>query len=295
MFDIIGFLEEYKVEYKTEGNNVSDGWVNINCPFCKDPSFHMGFPLEGGRVVSCWRCGKNDFEALIRELDVDEIGKIFRKYGDREVSDIPEKEKVIEKKIALPKYIQPLSNLPEHKKYLKNRGFDPLKIKQDWGIWGTSFEDEDYMHRIIIPVFSKGQLVSFQGRDITGKQKTKYKSCEGTNIKDYLYGLDYMKNNFIIIVEGALDVWRLGKGIAVATFGIQFTMKQIRLLVEWKFQKVLILFDHGVEAQEQAGKLKNSLEMFDINCLNVLPPKGRDAAQMNPKEIRNILSMLQEK
>ena len=41
-FDIISYLENRGVSYWTEGKNVTDGWVNINCPFSPDPSNHLG-------------------------------------------------------------------------------------------------------------------------------------------------------------------------------------------------------------------------------------------------------------
>lgn len=58
------------------------------------------------------------------------------------------------------------------------------------------------------------------------------------------------------MVEGVVDVWKLGKG-AVCTFGTKFTKKQIARLC--KMNTVYIYYDPEPEAQEKARELANSL------------------------------------
>jgi hypothetical protein len=43
--------------------------------------------------------------------------------------------------------------------------------------------------------------------------------------KETLYNLDNAKDGTAIVVEGPIDVWRIGDG-AVATFGVIYTQKQ---------------------------------------------------------------------
>jgi len=55
-FDWRKFFESNSIEYVTTGPNVSQGNINIKCPFCGsgDPSHHMGVSIHG-RGWSCWR------------------------------------------------------------------------------------------------------------------------------------------------------------------------------------------------------------------------------------------------
>ncbi len=181
-----------------------------------------------------------------------------------------------------------------HRRYLTDRGFDPEELEKDWGVSKGTEGIGDYKFRIIIPIYHEGELVSYQGRDITGKQKDKYKTCYDTNIKNYLYGLDYVTNDKVIITEGVTDVWRLGKGNAVATFGINFTMKQVRLIIRpiinKRIKRVGILFDDGEEAHQQALILQACLHNFipDIYVLDL--PENKDPAELNKEQVEKIIN-----
>ena len=39
--NLFEFLDDYDIEYWTEGKNVVKGWVNITCTFCDDDSNHL--------------------------------------------------------------------------------------------------------------------------------------------------------------------------------------------------------------------------------------------------------------
>ncbi len=102
--------------------------------------------------------------------------------------------------------------------------------------------------------------------------------------------MDYIDKDKVIVVEGVTDVWRLGKGKAVATFGINFTQRQLNILVKRKFKKIGILFDNGQQAQEQADELKESLNCFNnIEAVKLKLPKGKDPAKLSKKQLKNTL------
>ena len=44
------------------------GWLNINCPFCRegDQKFKLGINPEG--YANCWRCGPHDLDSLVCQL-----------------------------------------------------------------------------------------------------------------------------------------------------------------------------------------------------------------------------------
>ena len=182
-----------------------------------------------------------------------------------------------------------------HRNYLASRNFDPKELEKTWKLYGTG-PIGPYKFRIIAPIFYGGRMVSYQGRDITGKSKIKYKACsksmELVNHKRILYGLDFV-NDVAIIVEGIADVWRLGKG-AVATFGIEFTQPQVAILS--KLRKCFIMFDAEEIAQKKAKELAESIVSLNPNVkVEIIKLSGvKDPAELTEKEAREISSCLLE-
>lgn len=267
--DIETLLRDYSIPYMAEGHkHCREGWVNIPCPFCAgNPGFHLGIHKEGNGV-HCWRCGGHSLtKVLSRVLNMPEgaVYAVLTKYkvvrhrkriADAKVSILP---------LKLPSPNQALTK--QYKGYLSRRGFDPDKLECEWGLSQTgpvSFLDEiSYSHRILIPINWDGEMVSFQGRDITDKSNLKYLACpkrrEKIHHKDILYGDQerWEDEEALIVVEGVTDVWRLGK-CAVATFGIEFKMEQVLKLKD-ACDKFFVLFDDESQAQSQARILSTKL------------------------------------
>ncbi len=184
---------------------------------------------------------------------------------------------------------------------MKRRGFDPKYLIKKYGIVGTgpgeSWNNISYELRIIIPIFFGGRIVSFQGRDITNQQKERYKACpvekSVINCKQILYNLDNAKGKWVVVVEGILDVWRMGDGF-VASFGTTMTSSQINLLNR-RFDKITFLFDSELEAQKKAGLYCAQLSSLGKNVELVQLKKVRDPADLSRRtaeEVRNdIFSM----
>lgn len=300
MFDILRFCEDNEIDYSTTGKNVSEGWVNVQCPFCNDPSQHLGFDTETSKIF-CWRCGgKKLTDFLIWTLKIEHtspygipLPEIIKKYQtDKSENEIPffEREEKQQKEIQLPiGSYQPSTNrnwnnFEGYGSYLKHRGFDTNEIIWDWFIYFGGPIGQ-FKHRIIIPIYHNNILVSYTGRDITGKQEPKYLTLYGSNIKDYLYGYSYCKDS-VIVVEGCLDAWRIGRGKAVATFGTQCSIAQLRLLK--KFKKVGVLFDK--DAQDQAIKIVNHLILLRVEAY-ILPLAlgAKDPAEMTTEQAGMIV------
>lgn len=294
MSKITELLTDFEIPFTTQGKNVSEGRVNIECPFCPDPSMHLGILQKQPSVCACWRCGRKNIRDILKELlPTENTTKLFYSLLSKQENEQQEsfitKEKPLNKTIEMLPEAKPLTS--RHKGYLIERGLHPENIINHWGILGTTYEG-DYKFRIIIPIYHDNKLVSFQGRDITNRQEPKYKTCFNTYIKQYLYGLDFVVSDKIVIVEGVTDVWKIGKGKAVATFGIEFTQAQIKLIIEKDIKDVTIFYDSEPQAQTQALKLKGILEALDITCYNVVPPKGKDPASMDKEEIDKLLKEL---
>tara|TARA_R100001530_G_C4315145_1_gene154122 strand:- start:791 stop:1699 length:909 start_codon:yes stop_codon:yes gene_type:complete len=290
MFDLIRFCEDEGIEYKTEGKNVTEGWVNINCPFCDDPSEHLGYDPTTGKF-NCWKCGGHGLWDLIGMVfpdgiryDKKKIMATIKKYQTDEV----EVEKPVRRNRTEPEEVEmPVGSFQPHhsinhpsnkyKLYLKNRGFDFRSIMSNWNIYVGGLVGE-FKWRIIAPIYHKHTLVSYVGRAIL-KQEPKYLNMHGTNLKDYLYGYDHCQDT-VIVVEGITDVWRMGRGVAVATFGTKTTMQQISLLK--KFKKVGVLFDSEDNAQEEALKIVDALNLLGVEAYNLKLPEGiKDPADLS--------------
>lgn len=296
MFNAIEFLKDHNIEHWTKGKNVTSGWVNIQCPMCYDSSNHGGFNLTGKSYYNCWNCGHHFLDTIISNLlecDIKKAKQILKKYSDEsEIEIIDNKKRIIDEKekLELPYGSKELSD--EHIKYLLNRNFDHDKIIDKWNIKGTTHLG-DYKFRIIIPIYFNNKLVSYQGRDITGKQDARYKACkikdELLHHKFILYGIDKIKNRKAVVVEGCTDVWRLGYG-AVATFGTGWTNQQLNLLNK-RADSIFILYDNEEEAKEKAEKLCWQLSSLGKEVEMILMFDG-DPATLTDHDAKYIMEDL---
>ncbi len=287
---IISILRELGVQYWTEGKNISEDSVNIKCVFClDDPSNHLGI-FEGNGVFSCWRCRKSGpLVYLIRKITgwpedkcEDLISKSISSFKsdstDRIKEIINEDDKKVDHKhstCGLPQYFEKITpgiNFPLLYNYLDRRKIViNTLIKYGCGICRVG----RYMNRLIIPIISEGRVVCFQAADFTGKAKLKYDSAG--NINDFLYNYDEInEGGRIIMVEGVLDVWRIGKD-AVATFGTHCTDAQRKLILNKKPEELIFCWDEDayfriLEYNSEAG----FFETFIQNVRIIKFPKDED-------------------
>lgn len=270
-------FSDFGVIHLTEGHkHCRPGWVNMQCPFCTgNPGYHLGFCLQDG-YFKCWRCGYHPVRKVLSRLlnkPPFEIGKLLEKYGGYSFSS----ELIVAKKknvsCTLPDHCAPLSE--KQREYLLGRGFCPDYLQKEWGLLGASPVSKlgkyDYRNRIIIPIFWGGQLVSFQGRFPfeVPLGRAKYKACpqeyEVREHQTILYGRQEKWKDSIYIVEGVADVWKLGPEYAAATFGIDFTLQQVREICN-HFSRVVVLFDSDPQAVKQAQKLVWELRFRGVDA-----------------------------
>lgn len=286
MFDTKRFLDDYNIEYWTHGKNVADGFINISCPHCADSSNHGGFSLDGS-IFLCWRCGShNVFEtlSLLTGINLKELYKIVKDYNliiDFEEEKIEYNNTTIEMKGD--------KLLPQHKKYLESRNFNADYLERKYDLKGTLF-DKDYGYRIMIPVYYNNRIVSYQGRDFTGKSPVRYMMCKPENeiipIKNILYNLDNCKNRWCIVVEGIFDVWRLGDNCC-STLGTSYKKEQLNLLAK-RFDIVFTMFDGEPQAQIKARKLGEELTLLGKEVINLKLESG-DPAELTDEEGKEII------
>lgn len=286
------FCEDYGISWSPPGTeNVGIGWIGIRCPFCGDTLNHGGFNIEKG-YYSCHICrGKwmPKVIAILAKVDIQNAKIIIKKYSSGSSHHAPkQKYQSNISEIVFPIGTGPLTEKAE--RYLISRNFDPKHLVSEWNLLSTGNLGE-YSFRILAPIYFQGQLVSYQCRDITGKNPIPYKGCVIEEsiipIKHTLYGFDKaIFRKKCIVVEGLMDNWRLGPG-AVATFGIQFTPQQ-RLMLTRNFDEIFILYDPEDQAQIQADKLYNLLSGYNKQ-VEILEWPGNDPGDLSNEEAKYIM------
>lgn len=291
VYNIPDLLRDNGVQLDTEGKNVAVGWVQMKCFACDDPSNHLGYNLEK-HFFSCWKCGTKQFKPTISALlniSQYEVNELLKQYKERPQSitetDKPKRPTILQ----LPNGSIALSN--RHRLYLWQRDFDPDILTERYNLYGTGHLGS-YKFRIIIPVFHKGEMVSYLGRDITDKSDLRYKACtslkEVRPHKDCLYGLDDVKGDSVVLVEGPADVWRLGQG-AVAQFGMLTSIEQLKLLK--RFKRRYIMLDSGENEFRQSKKLAAMLSGFSGENVVVEMDSG-DPASMTQEDANALMARL---
>lgn len=281
-------LHEYNVEIAPEGHHHSrEGWIQFDCPKCGKDShkFHMGYSLASG-YVHCWKCGFIPLIEVVSELTglhYNEARELIKDLETDYVEPIRPKGK-----LTLPKGLKPLRKLKQHQEYLRSRGYDWKEIKNVWKVQGIPTAKR-LGWRLFIPIFFHGEMVSWTTRTISNDPNiNRYLSAkpeeETLPHKTLLYGED-LARHAIIIVEGPIDVWRIGPG-AVATFGTGVSQAQILRMVQFPIRA--ICFDAEPAAQKEAKKLLNNLSTFPGETYLITLETGKDASDASEEEIEEL-------
>ena len=278
--------------------NTSKGWTNVNCPFCVNPPdthFNGGFNILSPRY-NCWRCGGHSwYDALskILNIPVNQITQFVKSYS------YISKEKDT-KKVAMAEHL----DLPgfrlsdEERDYMRNRGFDPDYIQSKFHIRGGGKAGE-WSYRILIPIYYKNVLVSWTGRSILDKETLKkfniprYKnlSIEQSviNPKEICFNLDNSTQDKVILVEGPMDVIKMGDN-TICSLGTGVTPEQI-LFLKNRYKKIFICFDNEISAQEHGREVGMNLSSVgvDVELVNICEPfRKNDPGELNYNEVKII-------
>lgn len=178
--------------------------------------------------------------------------------------------------------------LPAHLNYLRGRGFDPAQIAETWGVQGIGPVGR-LKWRLYIPIFDRfGLEVSWTTRSVGKENAIRYWSAMGEQEvlphKSLLYGA-HLCRHVIVVCEGAIDVWAIGPG-AVATCGVGFSEQQRSVMTDFPFR--VICFDTENDAQRRARQLCGELSLLPGHTENVVLESGKDAADADPAEIREL-------
>ena len=263
--DIPALLRDRGIKVTTGGQHVTRGWVGTACPFCGG-SEHLGWNLKDG-YFSCWKCGGHEQDetvAAVLGVTEHEAYMLSLKYQLRPSHEAwadPDPPGARPDKVVVPG--GPLTAAAH--RYLEGRGYDPDAVARTWGLMATG-PTGPYRLRIICPVWAGGHVVSFQGRDHTGRQDLRWKACakadEVADHKHCLGGSQLATGDSVAVVEGFTDAWRLGPG-AVCTFGTGYLFPQVRLIGAYKRRFVVLdSSDKDPNAGRQGSKLADMLETW---------------------------------
>ena len=282
---ITELLNHYSIPTAPAGHHhVSHGWIGVDCPNCSkgESRWRLGINLAH-LYCSCWSCGHRPLFDTLAELTGEHPATLHRLLAGAFsiVSTPPEKPKG---KLTIPSGVGPL--LPAHHRYLERRGLDPHQLEQLWGVKGIGLATR-LAWRIWIPIHLHGEIVSWTTRSISDKANLRYITAkveeESTPAKELLYGADHARHS-IVIVEGPIDVWKIGPG-AVATLGISYSRAQLRRMAEFPLR--VVCFDNEPKAQERAMKICHELKDFHGTTKRVVL-RSKDPRSASKWEIKKL-------
>lgn len=281
---ITDILTELDIPFRRHGESphVSSNFVGVVCPFCDQGrgNFGLGISLTSSAVI-CWSCGPHrlgDALSLASGRPLREVLALLKGIAPEERGE------PIQGQLRTPPGLGPL--LPVHKRYLRLRGFDPGTLATTWGVQGIGLAG-NLSWRLFFPVTLHGKVVSWTTRAL-GDASPRYANArpewEDRPIKSVLYGSDLAEHS-IIVCEGPLDAITVGPG-GVATLGTGWTAAQLALIGSYPLR--CILFDAEEEAQRRARQLCRELAPLPGQTINLVLESGKDAAESDPEEIREI-------
>jgi DNA primase len=190
--------------------------------------------------------------------------------------------------------------------YLLNRGITPEMMRyfhlrySAKGVFHYKMQGlpkwMDFGKRIIIPVYDlDGNLVSFQGRDITGTAERKYLFPPGFAVTGrHLYNAHNVRNvETVVVGEGAFDVIAIKMALLgdpelrnsvepVGTFGKHLSegpdsqLERFETLRDRGVKNVVIMWDGEKQATDDAFKAAKLLTATGLGVRVALLPKDRD-------------------
>lgn len=158
--------------------------------------------------------------------------------------------------------------------FLLKRGFDPYHVGSVYEIGYCDINAGNLKGHIVIPVKMSGNLVGWQARAIYPSRR-KYYTCKGMRTSRVLYGYDLIPDgyDYVVLVEGIFDVWRVGPP-AVALFGTAVSYHHQEILLKRGIKDVLIMLD--ADAKQKAEKIAEQLSRyFRVVIVNL--PEGDPA------------------
>jgi hypothetical protein len=289
---LVDLLKAHGIAFRLEGENVTPGWVGLDCPFCSDTNKHLGVKAEE-EFFTCWRCRRSGklfhlLEAKMR-LPRDSVRQAMTEGQERDDS--------ISLKAQVAAILRPEEPAVEH----QDRVMRPLASlvpiqataadspvrravlafldarRFSWGVACANEASITFLEgmagRLVLPVRdAHGSLVGYTGRSLFANLAPRYKNLGP--LHETLYGIRSLKEGGEVwIVEGPLDQWRIGPP-AVASFTKRLTAAQVGLLRSLRPSRVLVCWDG--DAYLDAVQAARSLGVAGMEARAVRLPAEHD-------------------
>jgi DNA primase len=323
------YLDYMAVDYK-QSYGVSGEQLNLReCPCCGDDRYRTYINAETG-LGNCFKCNETFSPwKLVKALTGAENGKAIydrleefiggRRYSTKKK---PKLETFKNDGWKLPSSFEIPVEIDGEKKnlqYLEERNVDIEMAKYfelRWCLRGTyeatnpNGEDmcQYYNDRVIIPVFDlRGELVTFQGRDMTGKSDRKYLfpfGLPGTGM--FLYnGHNARGCEHICMGEGAFDVFAIKRALhndpstenvgIVGSFGKHLSygrpdgqdqLGQFIKLKKLGLKTVTIMWDGEEKVISALIDAADRLSRVGLEVKMAFLPREKDPAEVEPSVVR---------
>lgn len=280
----MNFIEYLDANYTTEHvSGKSQIKVNGECPFCHEDRSDLRLYVNAETGAGqCFHCGKG-FNSLMFVAAAEHVSysKAIKILNDDEDVYIKESGCQIAEKapVAFPNVIS-LFDSPDCFDYLVKRKISIRTARH----FKLSYCQENVMldgrvfytaGRLIIPITDMtGKVVSWQGRDITGKSKTRYLFPPNFKQSEYLYNCDTISLNpdYLIMSEGVFDVFGwYGAGFknTIGTFGKKISDAQVEIIRTIKPAVLFMAWDSDAadkkyEFCEKYGHIFSDIRIVDL-------------------------------
>jgi len=325
--DVESYLDREAIDYRhTRGS--SGEQLNVReCPVCGGSKWKVFLNAETG----LGNCFHGDCETKFNKYSFirahigsptnaktfEHIKQVAREQGWRAPRKHSNSVNLTPAALKLPESL-PFPIKGQNLSYLANRGvsvdvaqYFNLRYSHTGKFWYKADgknRAQSYERRIIIPIFDlNGELVSFQGRDITGTAEKKYLfPPEYASTGKFLYnGHNAVGAKRIVVGEGAFDViatkvaldedMSLRDVVPVGTFGKHLShgdpngKDQLGVFIKLKeagLEEVTIMWDGEAQATKDAVKAGLLLRQIGIKTRIALLPAGKDPNEVPGIEVR---------
>lgn len=256
--------------------------VMVKCPFHHDKTPSMSINFDKG-LYHCFSCGRGGHisslywemtgESLYKALGIktdafsafsrmENIGydSLFLRTQEPDPEDSYRLRSV--HVVYDPSQIHEVESSQECMSYLRRRGI-PLSVAHAMKMKyaeEVEFNGTRYIHRLLIPVYEKGGLISVEGRRIRNTDEAKVLYCYNGTV-DTLYDLDHLDlQKPVYACEGLMDLVQLRKSSSTqnstSIFGANLTRRQLHLI--GKCKQFIYIEDLDEAGSRTLAKLRES-------------------------------------
>lgn len=282
-------LQNNRVTYRYR-----NGWYNVCCPFCADHNYHLGISDRG--YATCFKCGWHSIESVFSALfncGFQKARHLARTAYTTTTIDAPEKLKGDFKVPSSGEGLSKQANAYLRERFPYMTDAEYATMVSTYKITSTRWDYEEalYANRVIFPNLYNGKAVSWQGRDYTGTAQAKYilppKENELLFHKNFLWGIDFVPYDKVVVCEGVMDALSVGAG-AVHTHGVKWNKVQAAELMS--FKEVFICYDSD-EAGEIGAKSLASKICHRTN-VKIVKLSGHDLNSCSKQELDDVKGLL---